>query len=358
MKRVGNLMAQITDYDNLQLAFLKSCRGKQAKREVLEFRANYDYNIREIRNGLLKESIVLGDYNYFKIYDPKERLICAASFRERVVHHAIMNVCHKYFDRSLIYDTYATREGKGGYKALEKAMAMASKYRFAVKLDYRKYFDSIDHDILKYKLRRLFKDKELLSLFYRIIDSYEVTQGKGLPIGNLTSQYFANYYLSSIDHKMKEKLNVPVYIRYMDDILMMDNDKNRLVEYVSYMRIESLSKLRLNLKEPVFNACRIGIPFLGYVVMPYRLKLSGYSKKRFRKKVVNSHKLFLNGEYSEQEYQRHLLPLLAFANKAECMSFKKIVRESVEGLKSREPWWQLEQQCEELPSVESQQQHS
>ncbi len=332
MRRVGNLMDRIADYDNLQLAFLKSCRGKQAKREVLDFRERYDYNIREIRRGLLDGDIAIGDYSYFRIYDPKERLICAASFRERVVHHAIMNVCHEYFDRTLIYDTYATRKGKGGYKALDKAVSMAARYRYAVKLDYRKYFDSIDHEVLKMKLLRLFKDKALLNLFYRIIDSYEVDDGTGLPIGNLTSQYFANFYLSSLDHVMKEELRVPVYLRYMDDVLMMDNDKARLKGYEGFMRDYSARHLNLRLKEPVAVRCGQGIPFLGYVVKPYRLGLNGRSKRRFREKIVEWHRRFETGLCDEEEYQQHLLPLLAFVDKAKCRAFKNSVRGSVEGL--------------------------
>lgn len=325
-------MSSIADYDNLQLAFLKACRGKQAKKEVLDFRADYDCNISEIRRGLLDGDIKIGDYNYFKIFDPKERLICAASFRERVVHHAIMNVCHEYFDRTLIDDTYATRRGKGGYKALDKAVKMASRYNYVVKLDYRKYFDSIDHAILKHKLLRLFKDDDLLRLFDRIIDSYEVTEGKGVPIGNLTSQYFANFYLSSLDHKMKEELRVPVYIRYMDDILIMSDDRRTLKEYVMFMQEESSVNLNLRLKEPVYQTCSTGIAFLGYVVKPYRLKLNGRSKKRFRTKIVECHQLFEKGVYDEDEYQQHLLPLLAFVNKSKCNAFKNSIWGSVEGL--------------------------
>lgn len=325
-------MNRIADYDNLQLAFLKSCRGKQAKREVLEFRANYDRNISEIRRGLLDGNVEIGDYNYFKIYDPKERLICAASFRERVLHHAIMNVCHEYFDRTLIDDTYATRRGKGGYKALDKAVKMASKYTYVAKLDYRKYFDSIDHEILKQKLLRLFKDNDLLHLFYRIIDSYEVAEGKGVPIGNLTSQYFANFYLSSLDHVMKERLRVPVYIRYMDDILIMSNDRSMLKDYVAFMDEESSMSLRLRLKEPVYRHCRSGVQFLGYVVKPYRLKLNGRSKKRFGMKIATCHRLFESGIYDEADYQRHLLPLLAFVDKSKCTAFKNSIWGSIEGL--------------------------
>ena len=321
MRRVGNLMSQIADYDNLQLAFIKSCRGKQSKREVIEFRRDYDRNISRLRVSLLSGEVEIGDYRYFRIYDPKERLICAASFRERVIHHAIMNVCHDYFDRTLIYDTYATRRGKGAYKALDKAAAAASRYGYVAKLDYRKYFDSIDHEVLKRKLARLFKDKGLLRLFYRIIDSYHVEEGKGVPIGNLTSQYFANYYLSSLDHKMKEERRVPVYLRYMDDVLMMDNDLLELKDNVSYINDYSTGNLKLRLKEPVYKNVRAGVPFLGYVVKPHVLRLNGRSKKRFREKYEHCNNGFERGMVSETEYQQHLLPLTAFVAHAREKAF-------------------------------------
>lgn len=325
-------MSQIADYDNIQSAFIKSCRGKQAKVEVLEFRKNYDGNISNIRKSLLSGDIQVGNYNYFKIFDPKERLICAASFRERVIHHAIINVCHQYFERTLIYDTYATRIGKGVYKALDKAKIAASKCQYVVKLDYRKYFDSIDHDVLKEKLARLFKDKELLTLFYKIIDSYCVAEGKGVPIGNLTSQYFANYYLSSLDHKMKEDLRVPVYLRYMDDILMMDNDKSQLKNYVRILQGYSEQELKLQLKEPIYCNSQKGVQFLGYIVTPYRLLLNGRSKKRFREKMNYYSDCFEQEIISEEEYQQHLLPLLAFTSYANNKSFQ---RATIEGVNRR-----------------------
>lgn len=321
MKRVGNLMNQIVDYDNIQLAFIKSCRGKQAKREVIEFRKNYDENISEIRKSLLSGDIQVGNYNYFKIFDPKERLICAASFQERVIHHAIMNVCHRYFERTLIYDTYATRIGKGIYKALDKAKFAASRYQYVAKLDYRKYFDSIDHGVLKEKLGRMFKDKELLNLFNKIIDSYCVVEGKGVPIGNLTSQYFANYYLSALDHKIKEVLNVPIYLRYMDDILIMDNNREKLKADVRYIQEYSDNELKLRLKEPIYRECRTGVQFFGYIVKPYRLLLNGRSKKRFRDKINYYSNCFEKGLISENEYQQHLLPLLAFTSYANEKAF-------------------------------------
>lgn len=321
MKRIGNLMEKIADYDNVQSAFLKSCRGKQFKSEIIRFRNNYAHNIKMICRQLASGNIEIGKYNYFTINDPKERLICAASFRERVIHHAIMNVCHDIFDRTLIDDTYATRRGKGVYAALDKAVIGAGRYKYVVKLDYRKYFDSINHQVLLSQLSRLFKDQKLLHLFEKIIDSYETSPGKGVPIGNLTSQYFANHYLSALDHIMKEKMRVPVYIRYMDDILMMADDRTLLKDCVAFMDQYSQSALQLRLKSPIYRPCKSGIPFLGYIVLPHLLTLNGRSKRRFRNKIVNCRHLFETGEYTEWQYQQHLLPLLAFVNHAQCKNF-------------------------------------
>lgn len=329
MRRVGNLMSQIAEYDNLQLAFIKAVRGKFNKREVVEFRRNYETNISEMLRSLEQGDFAVGDYHYFKIKDPKERLICAAPLRERVLHHAIMNVCHDYFDRTLIDDTYATRRGKGVYAALEKAVAGASRYAHMVKLDYRKYYDSINHDTLKTLLRRLFKDKGLLSLFDAIIDSYSVTPGYGLPIGNLTSQYFANYYLSRLDHEIKERLKIPVYIRYMDDILMMDDDRVRLREAVAFMREYSTGRLSLTLKSPIYRATTGGIPFLGYTVKPHYLTLTGRSKRRFRTKALSAEKKYATGQWNDAEYQAHLLPLYAFVGHARCRQLREEILKGV-----------------------------
>ena len=213
MKRVGHLTEQIASIDNLYLAFIKACRGKQCKKEVKAFRRNFDSNISQIQHEIMSGCVDVGHYHYFTIHDPKERLICAAPFKERVLHHALMNICHKYFDRSLIDETFATRPGKGQYKAIDMAVDAFKQYEYVAKIDMRKYFDSISHQILKQQLRNKFKDARLLEVFFQIIDSYHTTDGNGLPIGNLTSQYFANMYLSGLDHYAKEHLHIPIYIR-------------------------------------------------------------------------------------------------------------------------------------------------
>jgi RNA-directed DNA polymerase len=323
MKRTGNLTEKIATLDNLYLAFMKAQRGKQTKAEVREFAENLEANMTQMRQEILDGTIAVGEYRYFKIRDPKERVISAAPFRERVLQHAIMNICHDCFDRTLIDTTYATRKGKGLYAALDKAVEAASHYKYLVKLDYRKHFDSIDHEVLKQRLRRMFKDKMLLALFDRIIDSYCVAPGKGLPIGNLTSQYFANLYLSDLDHKVKEQWKARVYVRYMDDILLAGNDRAELKRCVALMTDYSARHLLLTFKPPVYRKSADGQVFLGYRVLPHHCKLSGRSKRRFRSKLLTYDRLLGEGRWSQSQYQEHMLPLLSFALHAESKPFRR-----------------------------------
>ncbi|GHT54420.1 hypothetical protein FACS189446_4020 [Bacteroidia bacterium] len=316
MKRTGNLIEKIQDLDNLYLAYFKAKRGKSGIRAVIDYEHNLDHHIATLQEQIQTGNISIGNYHYFTIRDPKLRLICAAGFHERVLHHAIMNICHVYFERHLIYDTYATRIDKGIYAALEKAKYAMKKYQYVGKLDFRKYFDSISHDVLKTQLRRLFKDPQLLNLFDKIIDSYETTSGFGIPIGNLTSQYFANYYLSEMDHYAKEVLNIPAYIRYMDDILIFENDRNRLKESIGRLEKLALEELYLCFKPILVNKCEQGISFLGYKTYPYKIVLNSRSKRRFGEKLKRYNGMLNNASWNETGYQQHIIPLFAFAKQA------------------------------------------
>lgn len=149
MRRAGNLIEKIADIDNLFDAYYKARRGKQHKYSVQQYARHIEENLTSLRRQILSGDVKVGAYHRFKIYDPKERVICAAPFSDRVLHHAIMNVCKPVFERHLIYDTYATRDGKGIYQAIAKACQGMLKYNYVAKLDVRKYFDSISHRILK-----------------------------------------------------------------------------------------------------------------------------------------------------------------------------------------------------------------
>lgn len=322
MKRDGYLIARIADPDNLRLAFWKAKRGKSAKAEVILYEQTLDHNLMDLRRQLLTGDVLVGNYHYFKIYDPKERQICAAAFSERVLHHALMNVCHDNFEKYQIFDSYASRLGKGTFAALERASTFQKKYQWFLKLDVRKYFDSISHPVLKSLLRKRFKDIKLLAIFEAIIDSYHVQAERGVPIGNLTSQYFANHYLATSDHFIKEKLNIKAYTRYMDDMVLWANSKDELIEKGNALTQFIDSELGLVLKPFCLNSCSEGLPYLGYVIYPNTIHLSRNSVSRFTKKLKKYDQNLTKHIWNQSQYQRHVLPLVSFVKHANSFGFR------------------------------------
>ena len=325
MKRENRLIERIADPDNLRLAFWKASRSKNAKAEVVQFRDALDKNLLSLRNEILCGQVDVGHYRYFKIYDPKERLICASAFRERVLHHALMNICHDSFDRFQIFDSYACRIGKGTYAALDRAKSFQRKYAWFLKLDVRKYFYTISHDLLKQHLQCRFKEVQLLHIFDSIIDSYGVSPGRGIPIGNLTSQYFANHYLAFADRYVKEYLHIPAYVRYMDDMVLWSNDKVHLIEAGKRLKQFIEETLRLALKPFCLNHTDKGLPFLGYLLYPHKTWLGRTSRLRFREKcTVYSYQL-AQEKWTQAEYQRHIFPLLAFTLYADTRAWRNML---------------------------------
>lgn len=323
MKRVGGLIEQIAAPENLYYAYYKAAKSKVSQPSVQAYCKNLDKNVQQLHTQLLTGNIQTGNYHYFKIHDPKERLICAAPFSERVMHHAIMNICHPVFERHLIEHTCATRPGKGTYAALGYAKTAVEKYHWVAKLDIRKYFDSIPHPVLKQKLARLFKDRMLLKVFSSIIDSYNAIPGKGIPIGNLTSQYFANYFLSDADHFVLEKLKVPVFIRYMDDMLLFANNKSDLKETVHTFIHFLEHELQLTVKPIYLNTTLLGVPFLGYRMYPSVIKLNTRSKIRFKHKLKMYDQLLNNEIWTQKEYSRHIQPLISFTQHADSANLRR-----------------------------------
>ncbi len=273
-------------------------------------------NLRNLREQLISGDLNVGDYNFFTIFEPKERLICAAPFPERVLHHAIINICHPIFERFQVFHSYATRIGKGQYAALDYTANNQRNFAWFCKLDIRKYFDSIPHDKLIQLLHLRFKEKRLIDVFEKIIYSYRQSLGKGLPIGNLTSQYFANFYLANADHYLLEKIKIPAYTRYMDDMVLWHNDKKALIDkykkFIAYIE----EHLELDVKQKGLNRTSKGLPFLGYVVFPDKRRLTKQSKQRFMKKFCQYDKMLKNGFWTQEEYASHIIPLIAFTSHA------------------------------------------
>ncbi len=324
MKRVGNLFEKAVDPENLRLAFWKASRGKRHRPDQRAFAENLSAELERLRDGLFSGEFPVGRFARFTIYDPKEREICAAEFPERVLHHALMNVCEPYFEKWLIFDTYACRKGKGQFRAVRRAQAFAKKNEWFLKADVRKFFDSIPHERLKELLRRKFKDAELLAWFDRIIDSYKTQSGRGLPIGNLTSQYFANLTLDPLDRFVKESLRLKGYVRYMDDFSVWHSSKSELKTIRREVVAFASESLGLDLKgEPYLNRTRHRMDFLGMRVFPQAIHLNRRSQKRFVAKVRIYEWQLACSTLSEADFQERVTALTAFVQQADTLEFRK-----------------------------------
>lgn len=325
MKRTGYLFERIFALDNLLLAARKAFRGKKNRTCVAAFYFDLEREILSLQSELKAGSYELHPYHSFIIYESKERKICAADFRDRVLHHALCNVLDSFFERCMIADTYACRVGKGTHAAVGRAQHFSRRFQYFLKCDVRKYFESIDHGRLKDLLRRMFKDHRLLDLLDQIID-HPVPgglPGKGLPIGNLTSQYFANIYLGELDHYLKDRLRVKGYLRYMDDFLLFADEKSALHEWLASVRIFLQDRLCLELKEETLMPVSRGIPFLGFRVFPGLIRLNAKKWIRFKRTVKRLEKEYGEGRVDEEELAARLTGMIGHVVHADTLEARR-----------------------------------
>ncbi len=267
MKRIGNIYNEVSSFENVRNAAIEAMRHKKLTRQMQSFAKNFERNCQGLANNLQTMNLPACTYSEKVIYEPKERHILIAPFYWRVVHQAVVLQMKHIWNNSLINTTYACIPGRGIHKALrdvERVAHNASKPLYALKIDVKKYFDNVDHKVLKAIIERKIKDKKLLNLIAIIIDS--VPGGKGIPIGNLTSQYFANLYLSPLDYYAKHQLKVQHYFRYMDDIVILNSNKellqNNLVAIKVYLK--DVLKLELKANYQIFPLKSRQLDFIGY----------------------------------------------------------------------------------------------
>jgi len=325
MKKSPPPFEAIYTMENLYHAWHKVSLGKSAKSSILDFYRDLDKNLASIARDLKNGTYHPGDYNRFLIKDPKERIISAAPVRDRVVHHALMNFYDDVFDRHLIYDSYACRIGKGTHKAVLRSFHFAKSSRYFLKMDVRKYFDSINHATLKILLSILIKDKTVMDIFSIIIDSDNSHNGKGIPIGNLTSQFFANYYLSAFDHHFKEKRHVKKYIRYMDDIVIFSDNKDELKDLYNNALCYAGEKLKLLLKPPVSGPTANGAPFLGFLVKSSGVYLQQKTKRRYKARIAETEYKRKNGIITDLQASRRSESVTAHLLLARSRNFRNTV---------------------------------
>jgi RNA-directed DNA polymerase len=336
MKRQSGLFARITPFDNLLLASRKAAQGKRDRPRVARFEFHLEQELLALQEALQELRYQPGDFFTFEVRDPKRRCICAAPFRDRVVHHAVCNVLEPVFEQRLIFDTYACRPGKGTHAAVKRAQQFARQYDYFLKCDIRKYFASIDQAVLKALLARMFKDPALLTLLNRIIDHPppDAAPGKGLPIGNLTSQHFANVYLGELDHYLKDRLRIKGYLRYMDDLLVFANDKPALHLGLADLRQFAQENLRLTLKEEATRLAPVteGIPFLGLRIYPSVIRLNPRTLRRFRRQVRGREKAYRAGKLNREELTHSVASLFAHVAGADTLHLRRQMVEDSQSL--------------------------
>lgn len=325
MKSWRRLIEPVTEPDNIRLAFLKAARGKRARPAVRAFAARLDDECRGIRDDLLSGSYPWGRFHQFPIRDPKPRVIAAAPFRDRVAHHALMNVCEPYFDAYLIHDTYACRKGKGLDAALGRAVAFSRRGGWHLKLDVHKCFPSIAHDVLIGMLERRVGDRVVLGHFRDIVRHHETSRGRGLPIGSLTSQHFANHYLGALDHYVKQQLGCRRYIRYMDDFVLWHDDRAVLRRWLGELRSWAVGNLRLALNSPVLMPVEAGLSYCGFRVFPGGLRLGPRSRRRFRRRYAALMADHAAGRIGDAALVRRVEPMLSFVRRAASRAYRQRV---------------------------------
>jgi retron-type reverse transcriptase len=293
-KSYDHLWESVIDFENIYHAYKAACKGKRYRWESLKFKKNLEENLIILQNDLVWDSYKPELYRQFFVYEPKKRLIAAPSFRDRIVHHALIQAVNPIFENRFVNECFACRVGRGTHAAMrhvERCARTAQKSwgnYYVLKCDVSKYFPSVDHAILKSVIQRNIADKKVMNLIDVIIRSYEspIHDGKGIPIGALTSQLFANVYLTPMDHWLKEEERVKLYARYMDDFVIIHPDKVYLWKLLSKIEVFLHDNLKLNLnpKTGIFQG-KQGIDFCGYRIWPTHIKPRKSTVKRAKRRL-------------------------------------------------------------------------
>jgi retron-type reverse transcriptase len=322
MKTYRNLYPAIYDFDNLYTSYTVARRGKRHRTEVERFAYHLEDNLFRLQTELCTQTYQPGSYRHFYIYEPKKRKISAAPFRDRVVHHALVNVIGPIWERKFIHDSYACRVRKGTHKALDRCTAFVRKHRYVLQCDIAKFFPTIDHAVLKALLSHTIADPQVTWLCERIIDSgagvldsereprwfpgddmFAPLRPQGLPIGNLTSQFWGNVYLNELDHFVKRELTCRSYVRYADDFLLFGDDKPTLHRWHAELRAFAAERLRLHIhteKTQVYPT-RTGVPFLGFRHFGTHRRLKRENVVRFRRRIRQMQTDYRAGQSSAKD---------------------------------------------------------
>ncbi|MBK8923200.1 MAG: group II intron reverse transcriptase domain-containing protein [Saprospirales bacterium] len=303
MQRVGNLFPGFCSFQNLLLAWRKTRRGSGRNAESALFFQELEKELFALQTELKNETWQPRAYRFFDIYDPKHRTIAVSDFRDRVTHHALVNVLEPVFEKIFSADSYATRQGKGVHAAVFRAQHFLRGHEFFLKTDVEKFFDSVNHNILLQIISRKIKDRRLFDVCEKII-RHGGAGGCGLPIGNRTSQFFANVYLDPLDHFLKDNCRLHGYVRYMDDFVLFENDNKRLKFLLQAAEdfLHDTLQLRLKPSATLLNRRQHGLPFLGRRIFPGIIRLRTENLRRITHRRAFRERQMMSGDISEEAF--------------------------------------------------------
>lgn len=323
-------------FENLMRAAARAERGKRLRISTAEFNFFREKEIFRLQEELSAQTYRPGRYRQFYVYEPKSRLISAAPYRDRVVHQAFCHVIDPIFDNRFIHDSYACREGKGTHRALNRCQEFARKNMYALKCDIRHYFPSIDHERLYRIFSQRIRDKRVLWLARVIMESANglkltlsgqgenTVNGVGIPIGNLTSQFFANVYLNELDYFVKFDLREKSYLRYMDDFLVLGQDKRHLhqvKEEIARFLGDSLG-LHLHTNKSTVSPVKSGVDFCGFRIFPYYRRLRKANVKMFVRRAEKMRKAFSQGNIGIKQVSDSVRAWIAHASHGSTYSLR------------------------------------
>jgi RNA-directed DNA polymerase len=356
MKTHIHLWDDLCTFENLYLAWLETRRGKSTKRQAVHFECQLEENLCALLEELQSGEYLPGEYTSFFIHEKKRRKISAAPFRDRVVHHALCQVIQPVFERRFISDSYACRWGKGTHRALDRCTHFSRRYPYVLKCDVAKFFPSVDHQILRGILGRVIRDGAVMDLIDKILasgaevlrdeglqvwfrgdDLFAVLRPRGLPIGNLTSQLWANVYLNELDQFIKRKLRVKGYLRYADDFLLFADSKPQLWQWRE-RTIDKLAELRLKPNSRSFYVIPVtqGIEFLGFRVYPDHRRLLADNVQRARRRFRSLSWQFSRRLISADRVTASVRAWVAHAAHGDTWGLRRAVLREFTGKRSRD----------------------
>ncbi len=322
MRRELGLFHHVYEWSNLERALYLAQVGKRDRQDVIAFLNAMPESLNNVGNRLLHGHGPIGEYREFTIWDPKQRLISAPCFPDRVLHHAVINICEPVFERWLISQTFACRVGLGMRATVRETERWVNCRKWYLQLDVKHYFETVPRGRLMEKLERLFVEPEMLQLWWDVLDSYRPGSKRGMPIGALTSQHLANFYLGFLDRHIKETLRVRAYVRYMDDLVLWHDDKSTLLECRDEIQRFTSEELGLELKPPVLNRTSGGMDFLGFRFHPGWIGLNRRSRRRLKLRFRGYAQDLASGAITELEAQQRMTACLAFIAPAQSKRYR------------------------------------